>query len=154
MINTRQSNEQLIKQITILQNENKKLNEMLINYQESAEALKISEARYRAVVEGQTELICRFLPDSTLTFVNQAYCRYFGLKEDELLGNTFLSFIPEEDRTISINKYSALTRENPFIQYEHRVYGTCGEIAWQEWTDRGIFDDAGKLIEIQSVGRD
>ena len=29
-----------------------------------------------------------------------------------------------------------------------------GEIAWQEWTDRGIFDDAGKLIEVQSIGRD
>jgi PAS domain S-box-containing protein len=39
------------------------------------EALRESELRYRAVVEDQTELICRFLPDGTLTFVNEAYCR-------------------------------------------------------------------------------
>ncbi|MEN6328329.1 MAG: PAS domain S-box protein [Syntrophomonas sp.] len=154
MIETLQSIEQLIKQFTILQQENEKLNKMLINYQASAQALKISEARYRAVVEDQSELICRFLPDSTLTFVNQAYCRYFGLKEHELLGKTFLSFLPEEDRELSIKKYSALTRENPFSQYEHRVLDADGEIAWQEWTDRGIFDNDGTLIEIQSIGRD
>jgi PAS domain S-box-containing protein len=35
------------------------------------EALQQSEARYRAIVEDQTELICRFKPDGTLTFVNE-----------------------------------------------------------------------------------
>lgn len=154
MIETLQSIEQLVKQFTILQQENEKLNKMLINYQASAQALGISEARYRAVVEDQTELICRFLPDATLTFVNQAYCRYFGLKEHELLGKTFLSFLPEEDRELSTKKYSCLSRENPFSQYEHRVMDANGEIAWQEWTDRGIFDNDGNLIEIQSIGRD
>ena len=37
-----------------------------------------SEERYRTIVEEQTELICRYRPDTTLTFVNEAYCRYFG----------------------------------------------------------------------------
>jgi PAS domain-containing protein len=39
----------------------------------TVEALKESEERYRTVVEEQTELVCRFLPDTTLTFVNEAY---------------------------------------------------------------------------------
>ena len=34
--------------------------------------LRESEERYRNVVETQTELICRYLPDTTLTFVNDA----------------------------------------------------------------------------------
>ena len=42
-------------------------------------ALRESEERYREVVDSQTDLICRYLPDTTLTFVNEAYCRYFGL---------------------------------------------------------------------------
>ena len=50
------------------------------------ERLRAAEARYRGVVEDQTELICRFLPDWTLTFVNEAYCRYFGKSRDELHG--------------------------------------------------------------------
>ena len=41
------------------------------------EALEESEEKYRTIVEGQTELITRFLPDTVLTFVNGAYCRYF-----------------------------------------------------------------------------
>jgi two-component system cell cycle sensor histidine kinase/response regulator CckA len=42
------------------------------------EALRASAARYRAVVESQSELICRYLPDGTITFANGAYCRYFS----------------------------------------------------------------------------
>src|SRR5262249_20251018 len=42
------------------------------------EALQASEARYRAIVESQTELVCRFTAAGTLTFVNDAYCRYFN----------------------------------------------------------------------------
>ena len=42
-------------------------------------ALRESEARYRAVVEGQTEFILRLDPDGILTFVNDAYCRYRGI---------------------------------------------------------------------------
>src|SRR5258705_8509098 len=36
---------------------------------------------------------------------------------------------------------------------EHQI-ASHGERRWQQWTDRGIFDAAGNLIEFQSVGRD
>jgi len=61
---------------------------------QATRALRESEARYRAIVEDQTELICRFLPDGTLTFVNGAYCRYFGRKREELVGSSFMLYIP------------------------------------------------------------
>ena len=41
-------------------------------------SLRKSEEKYRNVVETQTEFICRFKPDGTHVFVNEAYCRYFG----------------------------------------------------------------------------
>src|SRR4030095_13229070 len=44
---------------------------------EVEEALRESEERYRAIVEAQTELICKLLPDGTLTFVNEPYASYF-----------------------------------------------------------------------------
>src|SRR5262245_32900095 len=46
-------------------------------------ALKRSEERYREVVESQTEMVCRYRPDTTLTFVNEAYCRFFGKAREE-----------------------------------------------------------------------
>jgi PAS domain S-box-containing protein len=57
-------------------------------------ALKESEARYRNVVEDQTEFISRFLQDGTHVFVNEAYCRYFGFIRDEILGHRFRPVIP------------------------------------------------------------
>src|SRR5262249_44851539 len=62
---------------------------------QAEESLRESEERYRSVVESQTELICRYLPDTTLTFVNDAYCRYFGKMQEELIGMKFLDLIPE-----------------------------------------------------------
>ena len=55
--------------------------------------LRKSEEQYRSVVEDQTELICRCLPDGTITFVNKAFCRYFGKTRDELIGQSYLPFI-------------------------------------------------------------
>lgn len=60
--------------------------------------LRASEERYRRVVEDMPVLICRFLLNGTLSFVNSFYCRYFGKTYEELVGNNFFQFIPEEDR--------------------------------------------------------
>jgi PAS domain S-box-containing protein len=118
------------------------------------EELKRSEERYRAVVEDQTELICRFLPDGTLTFVNEAYCRYFNKKREELMGKSFMPFILNEDRKRAKRYLAFPTPENPMNTIEHRVVSPEGEVRWQQWTDRAIFDDHGHIMEFQSVGRD
>ena len=42
------------------------------------DSLRKSESRYRGIVEDQTEFVTRFLPDGTLTYVNDSVCRYFS----------------------------------------------------------------------------
>jgi PAS domain S-box-containing protein len=118
------------------------------------EALQASERRYRVIVEDQTELICRFRPDGTLTFVNGAYCRYFDKTPEELIGQRFLPHIHDEDREEVQKGLASLTRENPAKAHEHRVIAPDGEIRWHHWTGRAIFDNEGRLIEFQAVGRD
>ena len=123
---------------------------------QAEKALRKSEELYRAIVEDQTELICRYLPDTTLTFVNQAYCRFFQKNRDELIGQKFLYIIPEEDRqqvTTIIKSLLTLTPDRPTITYDHRVL-LNQEMYWQQWTDRAIFDQKGAIIEFQSVGQD
>jgi PAS domain S-box-containing protein len=117
------------------------------------EALRVSEARYRAVVNSQTELICRFLPDGTFTFVNEAYCRCFDKKPEELIGHEFMP-LPPEDRENVRRQLASISPEKPAVTYEQRVLLPSGEIRWQEWMDRAIFDEQRRLIEFQSVGRD
>ncbi len=117
------------------------------------EALRASEARFRSVVEDQTELINRWLPDSTLTFVNGACCRFSGRTEKELLGTSFLPFVHPDDHPIVLTSIAKLTPQEPIAEHVVRVQRPDGEIRWLAWTTRAIFDQ-GKIIEYQSVGRD
>ena len=59
----------------------------LVQRREAFDRLAASEARYRAVVDTQTEFIQRVTPDGRLSFVSDAYCRYYGRRREELLGN-------------------------------------------------------------------
>ena len=118
------------------------------------QALRESESRYRAVVEDQAELICRFRSDATITFVNQAYCRYFGRTREQLIGRNFMELIPLPDRELMRQHLDSFTAERPLAVVEHRVTLPDGEVRWQQWTDRAIFDQEGRLEEFQSVGCD
>lgn len=117
---------------------------------------KMSLARYRAVVEDQTELICRYLPDTTLTFVNEAYCRYFGRERRELLGRRFAQpdFIPAEQLAEVQDRLSRLSAANPLLTHEHLVRRADGALRWMQWIDRAIVDETGQVIELQAIGRD
>ena len=115
--------------------------------------LRESEEKYRTIVEDQTELICRWRPDGTITFANEVYCRYFGKKCHELIGH-ILPHIIEEERERLKEHVARLNRENPVGMMEHRVVMPTGEIRWQHWTNRAILDGQGNVVEFQSVGRD
>jgi PAS domain S-box-containing protein len=118
------------------------------------EALRQSEERYRGIVEDQTELICRFLPNGVLTFVNQAYCRYFDRPRETLLGQAFVPLIPTEDQELLDKMFTTLNFKNPVMTHEHRVIRANGEIRWQLWTNRALFDGREQLVEFQAVGQD
>ncbi len=117
-------------------------------------ALRESEARYRNVVEDQTEFICRFRPDGTHVFVNDAYCRYYNTPREDLIGKRFSPEIPDEDRALITQHLASLTPEHPVAALSNRVILKDGRIRWQQWSNRAIFDDSGHVLEYQSVGRD
>ena len=116
--------------------------------------LRKSEEQYRSVVEDQTELICRCLPDGTITFVNKAFCRYFGKIRDELIGQRYLPFIAVEDHERLKKHIAGLSGENPVAVIETRVIAAGGSIRWQQWTNRALFDEQGRIADLQSTGRD
>lgn len=117
-------------------------------------SLRKSEERYRNVVETQRELVCRFLPDTTLTFVNDAYCRYFGRSRDELVGSRFIEFVPESDRAAVWDQIESIESGTTGKPYEHQVVRPDGSVGWQQWTDNAIHDAEGRVVEFQAIGRD
>jgi len=126
----------------------------VLRIKQAEDLLRESEARYRTIVENMPVLICRFLPDGTLTFVNDQYCRYFNALPDDLVGQNFFQYIPEEQRAEVRRHYTSLTQENPTKTYEHQVLAPDSTSRWQRWTDRALFDPQGFPVEYQSIGED
>ncbi|MDD1715582.1 MAG: PAS domain S-box protein, partial [Methanolinea sp.] len=116
--------------------------------------LRINEARYRAIVEDQTELICRFTPDYSITFVNDAVCQYLGKTREEIIRGSYLDFIAREDRDLVKSRIFSLSKNNPVQTGENRAIDMAGETCWQQWTHRAIFNDSGIVAEYQGVGKD
>ena len=116
--------------------------------------LRSIKEQYRRIVEDQTELIRRSLPDYTITFVNDAYCRYFGKERKDLIGRSFLSFIPREYHEKIRTYFASINKENPVREIEHRIVTSTGQVRWMHWIGRAIFDKKGNIVEFQSVGHD
>ncbi|MEQ9358309.1 PAS domain S-box protein [Coleofasciculus chthonoplastes] len=107
-----------------------------------------------SIVEDQSELICRYSADGKLTFVNEVYCRYFSKTPEELIGYHFFPLIYPDDQIRIENCIASLTPDNPVNTVEHRVILEGDKIRWQQWSNRAIFDQQGRLLEFQAVGRD
>lgn len=118
------------------------------------EALAASEARYRAIVEDQVELVCRTLPSGTITFVNDSFCRYFGRLRAEVVGQQLLAFIHSDDRAEMERVVAQLDAAHPVAVGESRAWPPEGEMHWIFWTVRLITDEQGRPAEFQTVGTD
>lgn len=117
-------------------------------------ALRESEIRYRAVVEDQTEFVCRFTPEKIITFANAAYCKNYEKDREEVIGRSLFDLLPPADHAQAKAHLSQLSLENPVQTFEHWVTHLNGERRYQRWTDRAIYNADGVLIEYQSVGID
>lgn len=120
----------------------------------TARRLHDSEQYYRAIVESQLDLICRYTPDTILTYVNDAYCQALQKSREELIGTSYLIFSPPEQHDqIRARIRQVLHDPSPAVA-AYRSYTASGTERWVQWVDHGIVDMYGQVSEIQAVGRD
>lgn len=113
-----------------------------------------SEARYRAIVEDQSELISLANPEGRLTFVNAAYGRHFGRACEDILGTSLYDYIPEADQAAVRAHIARLLDKRSTLSIENRTIAADGQSRWMAWTNRVICDVHGRISGIHSVGRD
>lgn len=117
-------------------------------------ALFESESRYRGILDSQIDLICQYTPDLLLTFVNDAYCKFFGQTAQELIGKSFVPMIDaDQHAAIYQRRDECLIDPSPRVAEVRRTVSD-GKVYWTQWVDFGIRDEMGKVILIQAVGRD
>lgn len=117
-------------------------------------AVAENEKRFRAIVEDQTDLICRFKPDGLLTFVNEAYCRFHRNSREQLLGTNFLHNLSTEDVSIPLSYFGDLAPDQPAVSFDHRVSTPDAQVLWHQYTVRRLFGEHGDTFEFQAVIQD
>lgn len=116
-------------------------------------ALQESEEKYRILVENQTDLVVKIDVDGNFLYVSPSYCRMFGKTENELLGNTFMPLVHEDDRDKTANAMKELMKP-PYSCYVEQKAKTVHGWRWLAWSDTSILNDDGNVKEIIGVGRD
>jgi len=121
---------------------------------QTEDAVRADQAYYHTLAEDQEELACQFGADLALTFANEPMCRFLDRKREELLGQSFLSALPDEEQEAMEKHLAALTVGSPVAAHELGAVSARGDICWQQWTTRALFSDKGDVLGFQAVGRD
>ncbi|MDG4597770.1 MAG: PAS domain S-box protein [Candidatus Contendobacter sp.] len=116
-------------------------------------ALRASEEKYRLLIDHQTDLVVKVDPENRFLFVSPSYCQTFGKTEAELLGQTFMPLVHEEDRASTAQAMEALFRP-PYRDYHEQRALTAVGWRWFGWVDTAVLDKRGQVVAIVGVGRD
>ena len=119
-------------------------------------ALYESEQRYREVVESQIDLVCRYRPDVTLTltFVNEAFCKFFRKNREELIGKSLLKFIPTGRGDLAPQSLLSTPQQASSVTFDCEVMWAEGKRRWHHWNIYPVLDVNGRVVEIQAIARD
>ncbi|MBU0512618.1 MAG: GAF domain-containing protein, partial [Chloroflexi bacterium] len=121
---------------------------------EAQTALQLSEARYRAIIEDQTDLINRYTPDGTITYVNRVYAQMHGKPPEYFIGKKHAQFVSSAAAQLLEQVKARLSLENPVVINETCYVYPGGVSIWIQWRDRLLLDVNGNPVEYQGVGRD
>jgi diguanylate cyclase (GGDEF)-like protein/PAS domain S-box-containing protein len=108
---------------------------------------------YQLLVENQTDLVVKVTIDGRFLYVSPSYCKTFGKTAEELLGNTYMPLVHEEDQKSTAAAVATLFSP-PYACYLEQRAMTVDGWRWFGWQDTLVRDESGQPIAIIGVGRD
>lgn len=122
------------------------------------EALRESEARYRELVQNANSIILRRRPDGIITFFNEYAQKFFGYTADEIMGQYIVgTIVPVTDKAgRNLARMIEDIGRNPdgYSNNENENMRRNGERVWIAWTNKAIYDQDGRILEILCIGND
>jgi PAS domain S-box-containing protein len=124
----------------------------------SQEETRLTEMKYRELVESANSIIMRRDPTGRITFFNEFAQSFFGYKEHEILGrNVVGTIVPEVDesgRNLKAMIHDIGRRPERYANNENENMRRNGERVWISWTNKPIRDERGEITEILCIGND
>jgi len=108
------------------------------------------------IIENANSIIIKWTPDGKLTFFNPFAERFFGYSKSEIIGKNIVGTIVSEKDCRGRDLRDLMTRiagdPGSFTNNENENITRDGSRVRVIWTNSGIFDKKGNLLEIASVG--
>lgn len=121
-------------------------------------ALRESEEKYRELIQFSNSIILRLDNFGRITYANDYALNFFGYTHDELLWkNVVGTIVPETDsagRDLEKMVKGIVTTPELYERNENENIRKDGSVAWLLWSNRGIFDENGKCVEVLTIGTD
>jgi PAS domain S-box-containing protein len=134
------------------------LQEEMAQREQAQASLKHSERKYRELVENANSIILRMDPHGRITFLNEFGQRFFGYREEELLGRSVIgTIVPQTEtggRDLELLIQDTATHPERHAGNENENIRRDGTRVWISWTNRPIQDGEGRVVECLSVGND
>jgi PAS domain S-box-containing protein len=117
-------------------------------------ALRISENRYRHLVENASDFIFNVDPEGNFIYFNTPGLERFGYSEEEVIGKPYVEFLPEAFREELVSYYVRIRDEEIQSDYhEFPVLNKEGSVVWLGQNVNRIQTDDGSFY-FSSVARD
>jgi PAS domain S-box-containing protein len=110
---------------------------------------------YENVVNTQTEMIARILPDSRFIFFNKAFCKLLSVEDEcSLSGKKLLDMMPDQCAIVMKNNIQKAIEKNQPVTFEleYEPDGQQDQIKHIRWSCHPISN--GEVRELQLVGQD
>jgi two-component system sensor histidine kinase/response regulator len=121
----------------------------------AAEALALSEEKYRSVIEQLQDVFFRTDTAGHWTFLNQAWTTLTGNPVASSLGTHYLSYVHPSDRGNALDAIAPLTggsAEKAMV--EVRYFNSSGGYRWVEASTHVVRDDDGRVLGTMGTLRD
>ncbi|CAO3409225.1 response regulator [Azospirillum largimobile] len=121
---------------------------------EAERAIRASEARYRLLARGVTDIIGRIGLDGVRRFCSEATRDSLGCAPAELIGRPLVDRVHPDDRDALSAGLARLTPDRPTLKTTYRLRHADGRWVWIEAAVRLVTDDWGAPQDYVSVERD
>ncbi|MBN2293692.1 MAG: PAS domain S-box protein [Pirellulales bacterium] len=127
---------------------------LCLYYFSQLELRSLSE-RFHTVSETAREYVWEFDDQGQLVYLTDRAEHVFGLKLEELLGQSMHEFMPEEE-AFAMHHWTLGLLKNPksFSEVEFRTIHPYSGIRWQQISGEPIMDGSGKVTGYRGVGMD
>lgn len=130
-----------------LQRVNERLAHELRQSRTIQESLRISEARFRELVESLPQLVWTCRPDGFCDYLSPQWVRYTGIPESSQIGSGWLQQLHPLDRARVMERWEAVTTAVLPFEIEFRIRRADGTYRWFHTRALPLRDEGGGVVK-------